>query len=86
MGGMEDEPRYMRTREVAAYFGVADKTVRQWAHDGLIPYRRTPGRGPLLFREADVQALADETSAPGAPLNPPVPGADPTTNRPEGQQ
>lgn len=78
---MEDAPKYMTTREVAAYFRVEPKTIRQWAHQGRIRYSRTLGGGPFRFREADVQALADETSRPGGPT-PPQAGPGPGTPTP----
>ena len=68
----------MTTREVAAYFRVMPKTIRLWAKQGRIRYSRTLGGGPFRFREADVQALADEASRPGT--TPPLAGPGPNTN------
>lgn len=48
----------MRLREAASYLAVSQRTLWQWAHDGVIPcVRAGTGKRPvLLFLIAELQA------------------------------
>lgn len=48
-------------KEVADYFGVSARTLRNWAHDGLLPVTKTPGK--VRYRWGDVRALTERFAA-----------------------
>lgn len=46
----------LNTEEVAAIFGVGEKTVRKWAKEGRLTHIRTLG-GNYRFKSEEVEAL-----------------------------
>lgn len=52
------EPDDLLTREeVAGYFRMRPRTIREWTDDGLLPRRKVRGR--VLYRWSDILALAE---------------------------
>ncbi len=47
----------MTTAQVAALFGVDQKTVNRWVVEGRIAAKKTPGGGDLRYRREDVETL-----------------------------
>ncbi len=47
----------LRTTDVAAMFGVDQKTVTRWVEAGRIPASRTPGGKVIRFRREEIEAL-----------------------------
>lgn len=57
-------PAAMDSKTAAAYIGVSDRTIRDWAHDGTLRYVRL-GAKLLRFRRAtlDEFILASEKAS-----------------------
>lgn len=55
---MSDSSAWLSLREAADMLGVHPATVRNWADDGKLPARRTPG-GHRRFRRADLLQYAE---------------------------
>ncbi len=47
----------MTTAQVAALFGVDQKTVNRWVVEGRLAANKTPGGGDLRYRREDVETL-----------------------------
>jgi MerR family transcriptional regulator, light-induced transcriptional regulator len=65
----------LSTRDVAAWLGVSEATVKRWSDAGMIACIRTPG-GHRKFRKIDVRRLVEGNDAAGTPVAPqdPQPG------------
>lgn len=73
----EDPPeRLLTPRETAERIGVALKTLQNWAltweveRRGPKPYRTSPGRGWVRYRESEVTQIVRDTLAGKQPLAP----------------
>lgn len=53
-------PILVPIREAAELCGVSKNTVINWSREGLLPLVQVGGRGKLLVRYADLEALARE--------------------------
>jgi len=51
---------YLRTRDVAARYGVTPETVRNWVYQGRLRPSKRLNKRDLLFTEAAVAALAED--------------------------
>jgi len=58
-----NEPRYLRTAQVAELLQVSPKTVARWAKEGKLPFLRTLG-GHRRYPEGEILALLDALSTP----------------------
>lgn len=58
-----NEPRYLRTAQVAELLQVSPKTVARWAKEGKLPFLRTLG-GHRRYPEGEIRALLDALSVP----------------------
>lgn len=58
------EPRELLTcQEVAQRFRRSEYTIRDWTRDGRLKAINRPGRGRLLYRADDIDALMREMSS-----------------------
>jgi excisionase family DNA binding protein len=64
-GATANEPRYLRTAQVAELLHVSPKTVSRWAQEGRLPYLRTLG-GHRRYPDAEIRALLETLSEPSA--------------------
>ncbi len=64
--GSSDQPRYLRTSDVARLLQVSPGTVSAWAKDGKLPFLRTLG-GQRRYPEAEIRALVESLSAEARP-------------------
>jgi len=59
VGDRPDLASLMRPTEAAATLAISRRTLSEWAHAGLLPYRETPG-GHRRYPRAAVLALAEK--------------------------
>ncbi len=58
---------YMKTADAAEYVGVSQNTLRKWAADGKIPFRRNPANGYRLFLREDLEKFLKKAARPVKP-------------------
>ena len=63
---MADSCGNVRARDVAAEAGVDPRTVYKWVEAGLLPCRRLPGSGRMMFKAAEVEAFLSALADPCA--------------------
>jgi excisionase family DNA binding protein len=66
-----NEPRYLRTAQVAELLHVSPKTVSRWAQEGRLLYLRTLG-GHRRYPDAEIRALLETLSEPSGAGQPPA--------------
>ncbi len=55
---------YMHTAEAAAYIGVHENTIRNWAERGELPMHRNPANGYRLFKRSDLDKFLKAVAKP----------------------
>ena len=48
---------YVKIAEAAELLGIAQNTLRKWADEGKIPFRRNPANGYRLFSRDELNAF-----------------------------
>lgn len=69
---MQEEPRYLGTREAAEMLSVGESTVKRWVDQGILPAERTAGR----HRKIRLEDLLRITRERGLPIRKTVTGQD----------
>lgn len=62
---------YVKTAEAAEVLGVAQNTLRKWADEGKVPYRRNPANGYRLFKRSDLNKFLNQLDKPQSPKRKP---------------
>ena len=55
---------YLKIGEAAAYLGVSQNTLRNWARDGRIPDHRNPVNDYRLFKKTDLNRILRRAGKP----------------------
>jgi excisionase family DNA binding protein len=61
---MANLTEYLKTAEAAAYLGVHENTIRNWAERGLIKMHRNPANGYRLFRQDELDMFLKAVAKP----------------------